>query len=138
LKNCFICLLLYRSPKGDSVGLKADPNAEVWTTWFCLFKKNDFLVFQLIVFLSFYSRGFQQHLSSCLQSLVYFYWNFYASFWCTAELSGVNFINILRAAFTCADPKSIKWYRQLDWVLMLSGSAHVKAAHKTMMKSTPG
>jgi len=32
---------------------------------------------------------------------------------------GVNFINILRAAFAPVDPKSIKRYWQLDWILTL-------------------
>ncbi len=51
---------------------------------------------------------------------------------------GVNFINVFHAAFTCADPKTVKWYLWLDWVLTLSGSVHVKAACRTLMKFTPG
>jgi len=46
---------------------------------------------------------------------------------------GVNFINILRAAFTRVGPKSAK---RLSFALL--GSACVKAACKTLMKITPG
>jgi len=52
--------------------------------------------------------------------------------------SGVNFINIFCKAFIRADPKSVKWYWWLDWVLTLSGSACVKAAHRMLMKLTLG
>ncbi len=41
---------------------------------------------------------------------------------------GVNFINVLLAAFTHVDPKSVKGYQWLDWIFMLSGSGHAKAA----------
>jgi hypothetical protein len=41
---------------------------------------------------------------------------------------GVNFINILRAAFAPVDPESIK---------RLSGSMSVKAVHRTLMKLSP-
>jgi len=36
---------------------------------------------------------------------------------------GVNFINILQAAFTCADPKSTKKYSQAISLFALLGSA---------------
>jgi len=39
----------------------------------------------------------------------------------------VNFINVLRAAFAPVDPKSVKRYWQLDWILMLLGATGVKA-----------
>jgi len=52
--------------------------------------------------------------------------------------SGVNFINILCTAFKRVDPKSVKRYWQLDWVLMLWGAMGVKAVRRTLMKLTPG
>jgi len=54
------------------------------------------------------------------------------------EISLVNFINILRAAFTRADPKSTKKTDDLTVFFALSGSAHVKAGRWTLMKLTPG
>ncbi len=48
---------------------------------------------------------------------------------------GVNFINILRAAFACADPKSTK--RTYNLTVFL-GSARVKAARIMFVKLTPG
>jgi len=51
---------------------------------------------------------------------------------------GVNFINILRAAFAPVDPKSVKRYWQLDWILTLLEATGVKAVRKNMLvKSTP-
>jgi len=47
---------------------------------------------------------------------------------------GVNFINILQAAFTRADPKSAK--NTVFFALL--GSAHVKAASEVLVKLTPG
>ncbi len=52
--------------------------------------------------------------------------------------SGVNFINILRAAFTRADPESAKKTVKLLVCFTLLGSALVKAARRTLMKLTPG
>jgi len=43
---------------------------------------------------------------------------------------GVNFINILLAAFIRADFKSTKWHWWLDYLFGLWGSVHVKAARK--------
>jgi len=43
---------------------------------------------------------------------------------------GINFINVLRTAFTRVDPKRVKRHWQLDWVLTLWGATGVKAAHK--------
>ncbi len=43
---------------------------------------------------------------------------------------GVNFINVLRTAFTHADPNSVKRYWQLNWNFTLWGSACVKAVHE--------
>ena len=50
---------------------------------------------------------------------------------------GVNFTNVLRAAFTPADPKSGKKLLNLTVFFALSGSASVKAARRTLMKLTP-
>jgi len=51
--------------------------------------------------------------------------------------SGVNFINVLRTAFTLVGPKSVKRYWRLDWVLTLWGTTGIKAVHRTLMKSSP-
>jgi len=50
---------------------------------------------------------------------------------------GVNFINVLRTAFTLIGPKSVKRYWRLDWVLTLWGTTGVKAVRRTLMKSSP-
>jgi len=53
------------------------------------------------------------------------------------ESPGVNFTNILRAAFAHADPKSTK--RQSSshqCIFVLLGSLHAKVACKTLVKST--
>ena len=50
---------------------------------------------------------------------------------------GVNFTNILRAAFTRADPKSAKKLLELNDFFSLLGSAPVKAAHRMLVKLTP-
>jgi len=53
--------------------------------------------------------------------------------------TGLNFINVLHAAFTLADPKSVKRYWWLNWIFFtLLGSTSVKAAHKTLVKLTLG
>jgi len=54
------------------------------------------------------------------------------------DRSGVNFFNILWAAFTCADPESIKNIVKLSVFFALSGSVHSKSAHRTLMKLTLG
>ena len=51
---------------------------------------------------------------------------------------GLNFINVLRTAFTHVDPECVKRYWWLDWVLMLWGATGVKAVQKMLMKLTPG
>jgi len=51
--------------------------------------------------------------------------------------AGVNFINVLRAAFTGADLKSVKKTVKLSVFFALSGSARSKAAHRSLMKLTP-
>jgi hypothetical protein len=51
---------------------------------------------------------------------------------------GVDFTNILRAAFTLADPKRVKKTDVLTVFFGLLGSGSVKAVRKTLMKLTPG
>jgi len=43
---------------------------------------------------------------------------------------GVNFFNVLQAAFAPVAPKSVKRYWQFDWVLTLWGTTGVKAVLK--------
>jgi len=50
-----------------------------------------------------------------------------------ALMPGVNFINVLQAAFTSADPKSAKKTVKLSVFFALSGSARVKAGRRTLM-----
>ena len=50
----------------------------------------------------------------------------------------VNFTNLLRAPFTCADPKSAKKTVKLSSFIALLGSARVKAARRTLVKLTTG
>jgi hypothetical protein len=49
----------------------------------------------------------------------------------------LNFINVLCPAFTCVDPKSVKRYWQLDWVLTLCGATGVKAVCKYVDEINP-
>jgi len=51
---------------------------------------------------------------------------------------GLDFINVLSTAFTLVDPKSVKRYWQLDYVLTFWGATGVKAVHWTLMKSSQG
>jgi len=51
--------------------------------------------------------------------------------------SSVNFTNILRAAFTLADPESVKKIDNLTVFSTLLGSARVKAVRRTLMKLSP-
>ena len=51
---------------------------------------------------------------------------------------GVNFINVLRAAFTLADPKSAKKTVKSISFFALLGSASVKAACRTLVKLNRG
>ena len=51
---------------------------------------------------------------------------------------GVNFTNVLRAAFTHANLKSTKKTIRLSSFFALLGSGHVKAAHRMLVKLTPG
>ena len=51
--------------------------------------------------------------------------------------SGLNFINVLRADFTHADPKSAKKTVKSSSFFALSGSASIKAARRMLVKLTP-
>ncbi len=51
--------------------------------------------------------------------------------------SGLNFINVLRTAFMCVDPKRVKRYWQLDWVLTLWGATSIKALCKYVDEIDP-
>ena len=50
---------------------------------------------------------------------------------------GVNFTNVLRATFMCADPKSAKKTVKSKQLFALSGSASVKAACKHIDEIDP-
>ncbi len=51
---------------------------------------------------------------------------------------GLNFINVLRTAFMCADPRSIKKTVKFSIFFTLSRPMSVKAQCKTLVKLTPG
>jgi len=51
--------------------------------------------------------------------------------------TGVDFINILHTAFTCADPKSAKRHWWLDCIFALLGSWQIKAARKHVGEINP-
>jgi hypothetical protein len=51
--------------------------------------------------------------------------------------SGVNFNNVLRAAFTNADPKSVAILLSCQYLFTLLGSESIKATRRTLMKLTP-
>ena len=53
------------------------------------------------------------------------------------ERPGVNFNNVLKAAFTHADPKNAKKTVKLSSFIALLGSVGVKAARRTLVKLTP-
>jgi len=50
---------------------------------------------------------------------------------------GVNFINVLQAAFTHADPKNAQKTVELSVFFVLLGSVLTKVAHRTLMKLNP-
>jgi len=50
---------------------------------------------------------------------------------------GVNFINVSGAAFVPVDPKSIKRYWQIDWILLLLGATGVKVIRNMLVKLSP-
>jgi len=53
------------------------------------------------------------------------------------RISGLNFINVLLTAFAPIDPKIVKRYWQLDWILTLFGATGVKAVHKYVGEIDP-
>jgi len=55
----------------------------------------------------------------------------------TTTTSWINFTNVLRAAFLGADPKSAKRLTSHQCLFVLLGSSSIKAARKTLVKSTP-
>jgi len=52
--------------------------------------------------------------------------------------SGVNFINVLQAAFTSDDPKTQKNTVKLSVFFALLGSACIKTVHKALVKLATG
>jgi len=54
-----------------------------------------------------------------------------------AMTPGVNFINVLCAAFIQADPQSVKIQLSCQYLFTLLGSVRIEAAHKMLMKLTP-
>jgi len=53
------------------------------------------------------------------------------------ETEGVNFTNVLRAAFMLLGPESVKNTVKLQFLFTLSGSLRVKAVHRTLMNLSP-
>ena len=52
-------------------------------------------------------------------------------------VTGVNFINVLRAVFTPVDPKSVRKIDNLIVFFTLLGSASIKAVRRMLMKLSP-
>jgi len=57
--------------------------------------------------------------------------------WLVKSTPGANFFNIQRASFAPVDPKSVKRYWQLDWILTLLGATRVKAVRKYVGEIEP-
>jgi len=51
---------------------------------------------------------------------------------------GAHFINVLLTAFTPVAPQSVRTQSSCQNLFTLLGSTHIKAVHRTLMKSTPG
>ncbi len=62
----------------------------------------------------------------------------YTNFTKCCTPTGVNFFNVLRAAFALADPKCAKRHSSWQCRLALLGPTSVKAARKTLMKLRQG
>jgi len=62
----------------------------------------------------------------------------FSPFYAAVASPGVDFTNDLCAVFTCTDHKSAKWESSHQCFFVHLGSAQEKAAHKTLMKLTPG
>ncbi len=63
---------------------------------------------------------------------------FFKSFTFASTYPGVDFINVLRTAFTLIGPKSVIFQSSSQFIFMLLGSTGAKAARRTLMKLTPG
>ncbi len=50
---------------------------------------------------------------------------------------GVNFINVLRTAFTPVVPQSVSTQSNCQYLFMVLGSMRVKAVRRTLMKLSP-
>jgi len=61
------------------------------------------------------------------------YWTYHSD-----SITGVNFINVIRAAFTSSDPKFTKRHINHQFSFALSVPTSIKAARKMLMKSTTG
>lgn len=51
--------------------------------------------------------------------------------------SGINFNNVLLAAFMLSDPKNVKIILIFNWIVTLLGSVWVRAALRMLIKLTP-
>jgi len=51
---------------------------------------------------------------------------------------GLDFINVLRTAFTPVAPQSVRTQSSCQYLFTLSGSTSVKAVRRTLMKLSPG
>ena len=83
--------------------------------------------------------NFPEEVFHCFLSiifLVFFHDQTFINF--SPAAAGVNFTNILRAAFTHADLKSARKLLNLTVFFALLGSGHIKAAHIMLVKLTPG
>jgi len=107
--------------------------------------KNVFLSFYCNNFLSFYLNivcefGLKHtyFVNACTAySNIHIEINWLGALFLEIRIPGVNFINVLWAAFTCAYPKSIRIQSNPQYLFVLLGSTCSKAAHRTLMKSTP-
>jgi len=52
--------------------------------------------------------------------------------------TGVNFTNVLHAAFTLVGPKSANWHCWLDYLFLRIRDLRVKAVRRMLMKLSPG
>jgi len=82
--------------------------------------------------------GIKNIIHSLLVITNYYLSNSQYLFWKRTKLSTVNFINVLWAAFSNADPKSAKKTDNLTVFFALLESARLNAARKTLTKLTPG
>jgi len=57
--------------------------------------------------------------------------------WMKRTAPGVNFTNVLHAAFTLVDPEIVKKIDNLTVFFTLPGSAHLKALRRMLIKLNP-